>query len=304
MRFAPFLLPALLAACAGPATRPSDGDDRSSARPATTPAALSDVAGEWDVVSFDAHRPARLDEDGKRQAYLGIDSGGLRFAIGCNHSSMKGRIDAGVLLAAPDDDAVQTAMGCGAERERRDAAFFRFFRTRPSVALLPDGRLRLRTAAHDLVLERAAVRRLAGGPALSALTGTWRVVGFTRYVGGGHRGWGAMYAPGRVRIDPDRLSYDRCPAATTRVAYTPDFVFRRADGGGPAARLDCGPVRPAPTEVEAMLGALLGQSPEAERVGDRRYILRSRDYTVVLATKADYRREFGAEAEQWERRPG
>jgi hypothetical protein len=53
-----------------------------------------------------------------------------------------------------------------------------------------------------------------------------------------------------------------------------------------------------------MLGALLGQSPEAERVNDTRFILRSREYAVLLTSEADYQREFGEQAAEWERRPG
>jgi hypothetical protein len=32
--------------------------------------------------------------------------------------------------------------------------------------------------------------------------------------------------------------------------------------------------------------------------------LRSRDYVVLLASEADYQRQFGQEAIEWERRPG
>jgi hypothetical protein len=217
---------------------------------------------------------------------------------------MRGRIDRGVLLGAPGEQGVQTAMGCGPEREARDAAFFSFFRSRPQVTLLSDGRLRMAAPPHELLLERSSTRRLATGPALSEITGTWRVVGFTKFEGGGHQGWGAMFAPGRLRIEEGRLSYSRCPAATVRFTYTADFVLRRADGGRPAAKVDCPGVVPAPTEVEPMLAALLGQSPEVERVTGVRFLLRSRDYSVVLTSEADYQREFGAEAAEWERRPG
>ena len=62
MRLVLFPLALLATACADPAARTArDGAAPSSPRPATTPAALSDIAGEWDVVSFDGHSPARLD---------------------------------------------------------------------------------------------------------------------------------------------------------------------------------------------------------------------------------------------------
>ena len=150
-----------------------------------TVASLADIAGEWDIVRFDGHSPPRLDSEGKRHFYVDIGPQGLRFAIGCNHSGMPGRIEGGVLHAAPADDGVQTAMGCGPEREARDAAFFTFFRSRPRAALLPGGRLRLATFDHELLLERSSVRRLAMGPALSEIIGSWRVVSFMRLEGGG-----------------------------------------------------------------------------------------------------------------------
>jgi heat shock protein HslJ len=273
--------------------------------PATrTVASLTEIGGEWDIVSFDGHSPPRLDSEGKRHFYGDIGPQGLRFAIGCNHSGMPGRIEGGVLHAEPTDDGVQTAMGCGSERETRDAAFFAFFRSRPQVTLLPGGRLRMASPGHELLLERSSVRRLAMGPALSEITGSWRVVSFMRLEGGGYHGWGAMYAPGRLRIGEGTLSYNRCPAASVRFTYTSDFVLRREDGGEPRTAVQCPEVAPVPTEVETMLGALLGQSPEAERINDARFILRSRDYAVVLTGEADYQREFGHSADEWERNPG
>lgn len=267
-------------------------------------ASLADIAGEWDIVSFDGYSPPRLDGDGQRHAYVDIGQQGLRFSISCNHSGMVGRIEGGVLHPPAMDDAIQTAMGCGREREAREAAFFGFFRARPQVTLLPDERLRIATPDHHLLLERSAVRRLAMGPPLSRITGSWRVVSFMRFENGGHRGWGAMFAPGRVRIDGGVLSYSRCPAASVRFIYTQDFVLRRQDGGEPADSVECRGVSPAPTEVEPMLAALLRQSPEAERIDEKRFVLRSRDYAVLLTSEADFQREFGQWAAEWERRPG
>jgi heat shock protein HslJ len=235
-----------------------------AAEPAAAPAArpvasLAEIAGEWDIVSFDGHGPPRLDHDGQRHAYVDIAEQGMRFAIGCNHSGMAGRIEGGVLYPAAIDDGMQTSMGCGPVAEGRDTAFFGFFRARPQVVLMSDGRLLMTAPGHELVLERSSVRRLAMGPALSEIAGSWRVVGFTRFEGGGYRGWGAMYAPGRVTIAEGRVSYSRCPTAAVAVAYTSHFLLRRQDGAAPQAAVECRGVSPAPTEVEPMLAALLGQ---------------------------------------------
>jgi hypothetical protein len=308
--------PAILLACRAPGC--AAGTVPPSAPPATVPvpeqappppsaravASLAEVAGEWDVVSFGDHAPPRLGGGGLRSSYVNIGRDRLSFSIGCNHSGMPGAVRAdGVLVAATPDDGIQTAMGCGPEREARDRDFFAFFRSRPRAVLLADGRLRLSGAGRTLLLERAEIRRLAFGPPLAEISGTWRVVTFLRFGNGGHQGWGAMYAPGRVTIGPSTISYSRCPSSAVRFRYTADFtLFRESPAELPPS--PCAGVRPAATEVEPMLAALLGQSPHAERVPGGRYVLRSRDYAVLLATEEDYQREFGAEAAEWERRPG
>jgi hypothetical protein len=79
-------------------------------------ASLSEIAGQWDIVSFNDYRPQRLDSDGRRHAFVDIaESGGLSFAIECNYSGMAARIDAAGRLApaSSDDVHVTTAMGCG-----------------------------------------------------------------------------------------------------------------------------------------------------------------------------------------------
>jgi hypothetical protein len=213
---------------------------------------------------------------------------------------MAGAIEGGVLRPASVDRAITTAMGCGPVAEAREDAFFNFFRSRPRVSLLPGGQLLMASAGHELLLERSSVRRLAMGPALAEITGSWRVVSFMQLEGGGHRGWGAMYAPGRLTIADGQLRYSRCPAAAVRFTYTPDYVLRR-DGGGEGG---CSGASPPPTEVEPKLAVLLAQSPEAERVNEKRFILRSADFAVLLTSEADYQREFGEWAAEWERNPG
>ncbi|HEX8381108.1 MAG TPA: hypothetical protein VF619_11240 [Allosphingosinicella sp.] len=309
----PILLAALASACAtAPAARPdpsvSAGAPPEAQGPtavtAAAPRALAEVQGEWDIVEFDGHRPPRLDTDGQRHAYVDIGAGGMRFAISCNHSGMAGSIGAGgVLIPAVPDQGMTTQMGCGPEREARDERFFGFFRSRPKVALLSDGRLRLERPGHSLLLERSEVRRLAYGPPLAEIAGTWRILSFTRFVGGGYHGWGPMFAPGRLRIEGSVTRYSRCPQLAVGFRYTADFTLLRQ---GPAETPGgaCSGAEPKATDVERMLASLLEQSPHAERVPGGGYLLRSRDYAVLLATEADYRRRFGEEAVAWERRPG
>ena len=146
------------------------------------------------------------------------------------------------------------------------------------------------TAKHELVLERPAVRRLAMGPPLEEITGQWHVIGFNRFETG--EGSGAMYAPGRLRITPERLSYSRCSGATVRVTYTSDYRFQRVGGSAPTAPMTCAGSDPPPTKVEPLLSKLLSQSPEVERVSDGRFVLRSREFSALLTSEADYRRQF------------
>jgi hypothetical protein len=312
-RSIPPILPAALVWACGTATlaHPDSAalaDPQPKARLSTgetsrTVTALADVQGEWDIVEFDGHRPPRLDADGQRHAYVDIGAAGLRFTIGCNYSGMAGSVADGALMPAIPDQGMTTEMGCGVEREARDDSFFNFFRSRPQLALLPDGRLRIAGAGRSLLLERADIRRLAYGPPLAEITGTWRVVSFTRFLNGGYQGWGPMFAPGRLRIDPSAITYSRCPELAVRFRYKPDFtLFRESPAKLPNGL--CDGTRPAATEVERMLASFLGQSPHAERVPGGGYVLRNRDYAVLLASEADYERQFGAEAGDWERRPG
>jgi heat shock protein HslJ len=308
----PILLACLASACATaavpkpdplvPAELPPNGQASTAvtARPAT---ALSDLQGEWDIVEFDGYRPPRLNTDGLRHAYVDVGASGMRFTIGCNYSGMAGSVSSdGVLVPAVPDTGMTTQMGCGPEREARDFAFFNFFRSRPQVELLSEGRLRIKGTRHSLLLERADIRRLAHGPTLTEITGTWRVVSITRFVNGGYQGWGAMFAPGRLRIDPSAITYSRCPALRVSFRYTADFTLSRQSPDISSGL--CNAAKPEPTEAEMMLATLLAQSPHAERVPGGRYVLRSRDYAVLLAGEADYQRQFGQEAVEWERRPG
>jgi hypothetical protein len=253
---------------------------------------LRDVAGQWDIVSFDGYSPRRLDADGKRHAYVDISERGFSFAIECNFSGLAGDVRGGVFHRAATDPGIQTAMGCSPERERRDKAFFRFFWSLPIMETTPDEHLVMTNADHRLVLQRSSIRRVANAPALSELTGRWRVVWFTHYKRPeGSIGWGASYVPGHVVVTSSTIRYTRCPAAAVRYTYGPDYVLRRVEASRSSAPAGCGSVRRSLTEVEPMLTALLGQSPEAEKVDPGHIVLRSQDYAVLLASGSDGRRK-------------
>lgn len=46
---------------------------------------LSEIAGTWDIASFDGYTPERLGA-GVRQAYVNVSRDHLGYAIGCNSS--------------------------------------------------------------------------------------------------------------------------------------------------------------------------------------------------------------------------
>ena len=229
-------------------------------QPAATPvASLADIADRWDIVRFDDDHPARIDNDGGRHAFVDIGADGMSFAIECNYSGMAGRIADRVLYPTAFDQAVITEMSCGSVRNARDTAFFNFFRAAPSVALLADGRLRLRNTAHVLVLERAATRRLANAPTTTELTGTWRVGSVRKYEAGGYQGWGGGAVRGSVLIGEGKMSYSRCPQVGVRFEYGAD---RRLAG----TRSYVTPLCPTLNKVEAVLAELLRNAPTAERL--------------------------------------
>lgn len=145
-----------------------------SAGARTSPSALSEITGAWDIVSFDGYRPARLDSDGQRHAFVDVRGDGISFAIECNYSGMRVGIENGRLVALSNED-VQTQMGCGPEREGRDAAFFAFLRTSPAIVARTESAMGLENNGVRLELERPEMRRRPLLPTrVSELNGAWR----------------------------------------------------------------------------------------------------------------------------------
>lgn len=168
-----FVCAMVLMACSPrPAAQPDAPTTSASAR--TSPAALSEITGAWDIVSFDGYRPARLDSDGQRHAFVDVGGDGISFAIECNYSGMRAGIENGRLVALSNED-VQTEMGCGPERERRDEAFFAFLRTSPAIVARTQSAMALENDGVRLELERPEVRRRSLLPTrVSELDGGWR----------------------------------------------------------------------------------------------------------------------------------
>lgn len=163
---------------------PSAQTPTSAQEPVTN---ISDIEGQWDIVSFNGYRPRRLDTDGGRHAYVDVIGTRVGFAIECNYSGIEtAAIEDGRLVRVAGD-AVQTEMGCGPEREGRDEAFFAFLRNGPSVTRRGADELVLERDGVTLELLRAEVRQRENAvQALSDLDGAWTTAIIYQTVEPGH----------------------------------------------------------------------------------------------------------------------
>lgn len=274
----------------------SEGDGASGA--GTTPAGASapvssnrEIEGKWDIVSFDGYEPARLNGS-TRVAFADFGDSGVSLRIECNYSGAAGVVVDGRFEPRPDD-GMQTAMGCGEEREARDAALFSFFDRKPTVERLPDGKLLLRAGRQELVLQRPDERRLAFIPRPADLEGEWRLVGVTRYLdGNGYAGIGLSEVPGRVIFTADRASYSRCSDYDFGYRYTEDGRLLKTSGGPvPASPADCrelsGP-RQGSGEMPVQWDALrvLHASPMVEWAGPEEILISTERIGLVLSRAA------------------
>jgi len=180
-------------------------------------------------------------------------------------------------------------MGCGKEREARDARYFAFFERSPAIELRNNGQLRLTAEGTELILERPAVRRLAYLPRPAELQGKWRLLEVTRYFPqGGYSGIGLSETPGRIVVTNDSIGYDRCPRYALRFALTSDGRLTKTSGAAFSQAVgDCKELKdaaearlPPPAEVLRVLHS----NPFVEKSGDETIML-STDRHAVLMTK-------------------
>lgn len=246
------------------------------------------VEGRWDIVSFRGYEPQRL-RGTSRAAYADFRADGVGLKIECNSSGVAGDVQNGQFRARPGD-RIQTVMGCGPEREARDAALFGFFDRTPLVELLGDSRLRLTSGEDVLLLERPATRRLAFLPSPEQLLGEWRLLEITRYhEGGGYSGIGLSELPGRVEFDGIEARYTPCPQYRLSYRYAPEGRIEKIGGAPvPTARQGCEALKaelfgrdmPQPWDALRVLHA----DPLVELV-DAETILVSTERYGVLLTK-------------------
>jgi hypothetical protein len=246
------------------------------------------VAGAWDVVSFEGHRPARLTGSG-RAAYADFGPNGVGLRIECNQSGRAGTVGNGRFNSVRGDE-LQTVMSCGPERNARESRYFSFFEKSPTVEHLGADRLRLVAGGTELILERPAVRRLGNLPTPDELQGSWRMLDLTRFEPGvGTSGIGLSETPGRIVFEGDRLSYSRCPQYGVTFRWEEDGRLMKTSGALPAAPGDCRELaEPAINSRMPAAGdllALLHANPQVERTSNGALLISTERLGLVI-TKA------------------
>lgn len=263
----------------------------------------SEIEGEWDVVSFDGHEPKRLTGV-IRAAYADFDPRGVGLRIECNYSGRAGRVRNGRWVPE-DDDAVQTAMGCGPERETRESAFFDFFDGTPSVAWIGKHRLRLELGGAELILEKPEVRRQVYLPSLAELQGEWAAMGVTRFhEEGGYSGIGLSEDHPKIVISGNRLTLPACPQYSLTFDYAEGGVLRKTGGKEVSETpADC-PALDAVRHgtslpVPASLLMVLHGNPRAEKTGEGDIALFSGRFGVPLTQDCEMLHQSEDHSRQW-----
>ena len=282
-----FIATSSLMACSTPGTEQIAPQLMQSKPNATTAISPAEVLGQWDVVSFEGHTPARKSGS-TREAFADFDERGVRLRIECNYSGVSGVVQGDRFIAVPGP-RVQTEMGCGKEREQRDSRYFSFFDRSPRIERLGAARLRLSAGESILILDRPAYRRLAFIPKESMIQGTWRMDELTRYEpGGGFTGIGLSDLPGSIVIKGNRLSYDRCPKYDLSFVYAADGRLMNSGSSPLPERLDCSslkyPDHNAPALPSAMeILPLLHSNPWIEELGNGRLLVANERVGLTLS---------------------
>jgi hypothetical protein len=279
-RFPLLALPVLLLAACRTAPISSDEQRRD---PVALPAlSHTDVAGRWDVLSFEGHQPAS-----RHGAFANFWAHGVSVRLECNLSQIPGIVRNGHFVTQPGPRTA-TEMGCGPELEARDTRYFHFFARSPSVEQLANGRLRLVAGDSVLILERPEQRRLAFLPTAGELNGRWRMESLTRYgPEDGESGIGLSDVPGLIVIDGNRLSYDRCPQFALTFTYGADGRLRKTGGAALPENAHCPHLKP-PRETFDMptpdqILPLLHGNPWVEEIGHGRMLIANERLGLLVA---------------------
>jgi hypothetical protein len=254
---------------------------------ATGSITVADVLGQWDVVNFEGHEPARM-QGTIRAAIADFAEQRVRLRIECNSSTVGGVVRDGRFVPQPAL-RMQTEMGCGKERELRDERYFSFFERSAKIERVGNGRLRFVAGDSVLILERPEQRRLAFVPGPLVIEGVWRMEELTQYErNGGYSGIGLSDVPGRIVIEGGRLSYDRCPQYGLAFRYSSDGRLMKTAGPPVPEKPDCPALNYPEYEAPALPSAmkvltLLHSSPWVEDVGNGRLLIGNEHFGLLVS---------------------
>jgi|TARA_B000000460_G_scaffold240581_1_gene206276 hypothetical protein len=191
---------------------------------------LSEIEGFWLIERFEDFEPSWRDNTPWRDAYLQIDDNRITYNVGCNQSGNPASIGTdGILYDTGDGSRLQTLKACGPEREARDERFFAFFGSKPEVRKISPGRISLKSNAGELVLIEPELWRQAHKPDFHEIQGRWVPQMSTSYDGWSSAGFGIEDNPGIVTIEPERLSWSRCPDLPIPIRWTADARLATTD---------------------------------------------------------------------------
>lgn len=233
---------------------------------------LGEIAGTWDIASFDGYTPARLG-GGVRQAYVNVSRDHLGYAIGCNSSGNAAHIDREGRLHDDEGSRAMTLRGCAAEQALRDRKFFWFFASKPKVRWAGPQRVEISNGITTLLLERPELRRLSFLVPPADLTGRWVpqvLVGRNPMTGS----TGESFAQaGLVSMTPSSFEYTGCGGVR--------FTFRYTDDGRLVDVVESDPANCGSDFASASLVKILKSNPLVERDGNG-IALTAGEYAVTL----------------------
>jgi hypothetical protein len=287
-----------LAACAPPSKPVSEvaglsvGAPTKPAHPLRPIFNSADVAGQWDVVSFEGHRPRRLSGT-VRAAYVDFGPSGVSLKMECNYTGRPGRVIEGRFVVEPGGDNVQTQIGCGPERGLREQRYFGFFERNPSVEFVSVDRVRLRAGQDELLLERPSLRRLSHLASSAELQGEWEMLEVSRFPPeGGVAGIGLSEASSRIVIEGDRLRIRGCQDLDMTFQYTGQGQLRKSGGKTLQAEpLGCSGVSDTADGTVLPKGSdairLIHADPLVEKVEDGVLLLSNGEYGLLISRVRD-----------------
>lgn len=246
-------------------------------------ATQNDVTGKWDIVRFDNYKPNRISGDGKLNAYVVFGDTGTGYHIGCNFTGNSAIVnDDGYLVPVPTDlENFQTLKGCGRVFEKRDDIFFDMMNSSPLVEIISDGRLRLSTKKHELILERAHIGQMRNAvQSLRSISKKWRIATVNR----GGRGWGgSSYAKRPLSISANYIRYGDCSPYIATPIIEEDGQIK-----GDLVQINDAISCVNPTDAEEVILELLSLGPIAEPARRGDFVLSHKNLRVVLTRRKNW----------------